>query len=129
MSTGTSSLSKRYVSRMGYSVEFCERDAGYVIRSGGRDLRKKNGEVMVYRGLQAALNRFDSEVGQVEGWEAQLILADKWHPVRLCDGGCGLEMRVTPIEYPDGRIVTVEEQMNERRRCVSCGPFPTEGGQ
>jgi len=120
----TNILTKTHVSQMGYSIKFREIERGsYVIRSGGRDLTKKSGAVMVYRGLQTALNRFDSEVGLLEGLEALLILAGKWHPIRFCDGGCGLEMRVVPREYPDGRVVTVEEQMNERCRCVSCGPF------
>lgn len=131
MSRSTVSLlTKRYASGMGYTVQLCEQPrGGYVVFSGGRPITKRDGQVMVYRGLQTAANRYEQVVESVEGFEAKLILAGKWHPVRLCAGGCGLEMRITPQTYPDGTVVSVEQQLNEQVRCVECGPFPTEGEQ
>lgn len=42
-----------------------------------------------------------------------------------CDGGCGRDMSV-PITYrlPDG--TEMKGDPDEKRRCVSCGPFPKE---
>jgi hypothetical protein len=105
-------LFKRHRTRMGFTVELLEQEDGsFVIRRGGIEVKR-------YATLPSAIKRHKREVADVEGWESQLIEQGKWHPVQLCAGGCGLEMR-------DGRID--QSQPKGRIRCVSCGPFPLQG--
>lgn len=124
---GKTVLTKTHETDMGYTVVLRETaNGGYEILAGGRPVTKGNGEPWEYRVLSKALGRFDREVAKVEGWEAKLKVAGLWHPIRLCAGGCGLEMRVTDREFPDGTVETVQEQLDrgDERRCVRCGPFP-----
>lgn len=122
-------LTKKHVTDMGFSVVLTEAEGGgYRIVVGGRPITKGNGEEMIYRGLSKALGRFDREVSEVEGWEAKLKYAGLWHPIRLCAGGCGLEMRISDRRFPDGTVETAAEQVErgDRVRCVACGPFSPE---
>ena len=114
-------LFKWHRTDMGYTVIFMQVKDGFQVWSGGVPLMKKTGEVWVYRGLQPAFDRYHDEVKSVEALESSLKGRGMWHPIRLCAGGCGLEMRVTPREFSDGTVVTVEELLNEDRWCLSCG--------
>jgi hypothetical protein len=123
MATG---IRNDHVTAMGFSVRLRETRHGFVITVGGRQITKRNGEPMTYAGLQKAVDRFNREVAAVEGVEARVKQAGAWHPVRLCAGGCGLEMRVTDRRYPDGRVDTAEAILarGERAWCVSCSFHP-----
>lgn len=108
-------LSDEFQSEMGYTVRLQEQTSGhYVIWCGGRRITKRNGEVLVYRGVERATSRFKTEVAKVQNWERQLKEKGVWHQVYLCAGGCGLEMR-------DGRV---DQASPFNVRCIQCGPFP-----
>ena len=119
MSTG---VRNDHVTEMGYSVRLREERDGYHIVVGGREILTKSGKPFVYKGLQKALGRFHREVASVEGVEARLKNAGLFHPIRMCAGGCGLEMRMTDRRFPDGHVDTVQDQLDrgERVWCVGC---------
>lgn len=112
----TTGISNRHVTEMGYSVTLTETDGGYIVSRGGQPIRKRDGEIMVYRGLDKAVARFKKEVAAVEGHEATLRNAGVRHPIRYCACGCGTEMRMTERRYPDGRVDTVQDQIDRGER-------------